>query len=834
MSESAVHARAGGAPVAAYGAIALALGVLLLRACVGMETLTGWETDPLLDPAPSSGLTPGLSIAVDAVSVVASGVALLLFRGRVAPVSLCVWGVVALVIAYHAVLASHADLQHLRIGAAWLSAITLGVVLSARGVGTDRGVRSLVCGCLGGFAALLVCKGALQVFVEQPAMIASFKQNSTLFFQSQGWEPGSTMARAYERRVNQTEATGWFGLSNVFASVCAAMVPIGLACGFGAWRAKRAEREEAGDPDRASAGLGLIAACGVTTALAISGVIMAGGKGGYVAMALGLGVLLGLAVLVRRATDAGRGRLSARLAGGLGVACVVGALGAIAARGVVGERLSELSIWFRAFYIEASLRIFGERPLLGVGPDGFKDAYTRLKNPLSPEEVASPHSIFFDWGATLGAAGVALGVLVLWWAWRCGAGLVETHVAQKPEADAPAPDERTLARLICAVAAAVVLSSLSLERAALGPAQGLMMVIGLVLWCVLGTCAMKSVMRDGFAKIGIAAGAIAMLTHAQIEVTGSWTQSSGLLLALVGLAASGAGVSRGATTSAGDAPDSGGGTARWRVRAPGVVVILMGIGLAFAATAAIGFDRALQKAAEPLRAIALARMTARLESDRSVHAGELQRMVEDAAARLEIETGTAVPATPSGLVNASDRAEPTLIRNAARALEPDALRTWLPSIRDWRIERERKRLNLHIACRVVQSDSAAATASGRDVFFRPTDERERGYASKIAWDATAAGALLDAGVPGVVTRQEHVRMLDAATRADSGNTRHWMMLLRVLRDRVTDAEVPDRGAALKAAAQGALRADERMRLDRATRGLTDAERREVDAVLIRP
>lgn len=830
------------APVAAHVAIAISLGVLLLRACVGFETLAGWEADPLLDPAPSSGLTPGWSIAIDGVSMCAAGAALMLLRGRVSLISSCVWAVVAIVIGYHGVLAPHADLQHLRIGASWLSAITLGVVLSAAGVGTDRRVRSLITGCLVGFSTLLACKGALQVFVEQPAMIESFKQNSTLFYQSQGWEPGSTMARAYERRISQTEAIGWFGLSNVFASICAALVPIGLACTFGAWRIRRAGRKAAGAETSPRTGSGLILACAGATALAISGVIMAGGKGGYVAMALGVSVLGLLAALVRLASGGGsRGRMASRLAGALGVASVLGALGVIAIRGVIGDRLSELSIWFRAFYVEAAFRVFGERPLLGVGPDGFKEAYTRLKNPLSPEEVASPHSIFFDWSATLGIAGVALALLGLWWAWRCGAGLVEAHAAESSTGDhASAPTliapftadetevqhavERTLARMICAVGALVVLGSLYLERAALGPAQGLMMVTGLVLWCVLGVCAMTSAMRDGFAKLGVAAGAIAMLTHAQIEVTGSWPQSCGVFVALLGLAASSAGATR-----RDFAPHR-----EPRSRASGAIVVIVGLAFAAAALAALGFDRALQRAAEPLRAIALARMIVRLEGDRSIPAGEYARMVIEASERLAGETGEDVLATPAGLLTASNRAEPALTLNAASALDAVSLRSWLPSIRDWRIDRERKRLILNTARRLVQSDSKTATALARDVFFRPTDERERAYASKLAWDASAGGALLDAGVQGVLTRQEHVRLLEACTRSDAGNTRHWMMLLRVLRDRVTDADVPERAAGLKAAAQGALRADEMMRLDRQTRGLTDAERREVDAVLIRP
>jgi hypothetical protein len=809
------------AGVAACVAVAVALGVLLLRACMGTETLAGWETDPLIDPAPSSGITPGVSITIDAISMFASGAVLMRMRARVSWVIAGVWAVVMGVLAYHAFISPGADVSQLRVGAAWASAITLGLVLNASGVGTDRRLRALVCGLLAGFVALIVCKGTLQIVVEQPTMIASFKQNSALFFQSQGWEPGSTMARAYERRVMQTEAIGWFGLSNVFASVCAAAVPVMLASAFGAWRKRR---EAIASDNEAGGGWGVIVGCGAMAAAAVAGVVIAGGKGGVIAMALGVGVMVALAVLVRASgRDQRRATVCARVAGAIGVLAVVGALGAIALRGVIGERMSELSIWFRAFYVEASLRIFGERPLVGVGPDGFKDAYTRLKNPLSPEEVASPHSVFFDWTACLGLAGVAMSLVMLWWLWRIGLGLVQRHAAETSGVARIAGDDvdeavepRTLARLVCAVGAVCVLGSLMMERVALGPPQAVMMVGGLVLWCVLGACVMTSAMRDGFVKIGLAAGAIAVATHAQIEVTGSWVQSCGVLMALVGMAASG------------EAPAEERASSRIASsRIHGMAALVVGIALYSAGGwPVMKFDRAIQAAAEPLRAVAFARATARAVADPGMTSDERDRLISDANDRLARFAAGESAVTVAGLLARAERAEAKLVVEAAAALDK-----FPPGVSDWRIERERKRLILTIARGMLASDPNGARKLAAQAFFRP-EEGERGYPSKLSWDASAAGGLLDAGVSWVVTPAEHLAMLEACTRADPGNTRHWMALLRMLRDR--PGVFVDQAAKLKAAAEGAVRADERMRLDKATRGLTDAERREVGAILIRP
>ena len=65
------------------------------------------------------------------------------------------------------------------------------------------------------------------------------------------------------------------------------------------------------------------------------------------------------------------------------------------------------------------MRVFGDHALTGVGPDGFQQAYLFAKNPLSPEEVSSPHSILFDWLSTLGVAGLAWGALLVL---GCGGG----------------------------------------------------------------------------------------------------------------------------------------------------------------------------------------------------------------------------------------------------------------------------------------------------------------------------------------------------------------------------------------------------------------------------
>ena len=95
----------------------------------------------------------------------------------------------------------------------------------------------------------------------------------------------------------------------------------------------------------------------------------------------------------------------------------------VAARGLIGESLGERSILFRWFYMRGATGIIADEPVLGVGPAGFQPAYAMHKPAISPEDVTSPHSIFFDYIATLGVFGVALGVLAILAIWRIGTGL---------------------------------------------------------------------------------------------------------------------------------------------------------------------------------------------------------------------------------------------------------------------------------------------------------------------------------------------------------------------------------------------------------------------------
>lgn len=472
------------APRAVLTGAALVLGVMVLRMSSSFDPFPGWSGDPFRVASPILGLTPARSITLDAVVLLGS--VLMLLRGRPGA---CAWwllsasaaGVIA--VAWHARPGSPDALDNLVLGTAWVCGM-----LGAVAIGHSQryaSVRTLAVACVLGVVPLLVFKSAVQVLIEHPDMVRMFQQSKQEFIESQGWALGSPSALAYERRLMQSEGTAWFGLANVFASTAAWGF---VACAGLAWSAIRAR-------DRSPA-LMFGAACAVCGV----GVVMAGAKGGYAAAGLGLGLLVFLPLIKRARPSWG---------GWIGALVVAGTLAAVAARGFIGERLGELSILFRWFYLHGAARIFVESPIAGTGPAGFKSAYMRLKNPLSPEDVASPHSVFFDFGATLGLAGLVLAAAWFALVWRAGRGATE------PDDSAAATDPRALTRLAGLIGAAGIIGAAWLEQPVATVESTLVRFAGLVAFVALAW----TVANIGGMGVALGAAALALAAQCQIELT---------------------------------------------------------------------------------------------------------------------------------------------------------------------------------------------------------------------------------------------------------------------------------------------------------------------------
>lgn len=533
---------------ASLAALVLA-AVCVVRVTAVTDTFPGWAASPLDLPSPIVGITPAISLGLDCVVLVAASVLLATASALRTSVVLLL-ALAAGAVCYHAGHGNSIHLENAVEGAHWFSSIVAGIAVAywaPRGQVASEPARALafepvsgpvsgpvpfyafwpacfVAAVCIGLLPMLVMRAAQQVWIEHPQMLESFSRDKVGYITAQGWNPDSPMALAYIRRLSQAEGTGWFGLSNVFASLMAA------GCVFAVCMAVLRRGGQVG-ATALWAALGI--ACG-------AGMLLAGSKGGFAAAMVGVVLVAGIGICGRVThTAATRARLALIIACG----CTAGVVLLVVVRGLVGERAGELSILFRWYYIEAAARIAVQAPLLGVGPGEFKQAYLLAKNPLSPEDVSSPHSVFFDYIACLGAGGWALCALLMSMVLLCARRLVylassgatgnPTGASVGYSASDPAPGQRFPApqkelslrvclRYVVAALAAGVLTSAFLEQEIVTPLSTLVRLAGLVLGGLVAAGILMVATGDAAARralgCALACAALAMVAHAQIEM----------------------------------------------------------------------------------------------------------------------------------------------------------------------------------------------------------------------------------------------------------------------------------------------------------------------------
>ena len=472
----------------------------LVRVLVTIDPMPVWSMDPLAMWIPPAGVGPSMLLTLDLAGMLGAAAVVFAQRRsvRTLPAALLLVGCAG--VALHAArVPSDAE-----IGLPWVFAVSGAFALAHLPHASMW--RSVAFAAMLAVVVLLVGRGVLQVFVEHPQTVESYRQTREAFLESQGWSPDSAMARNYERRLFQAEASGWFGLSNVYGSLMAA---IGLGLGTAGVLALRGR---AGD--RRVPWVLLVA-----SALCVFALVISRSKGG-----VGAGVL-GLVAILAATRFRGRARVV------IAAVPVLVLLGVVA-RGLVGERIGELSILFRWFYMEGATRIFLDHPLVGVGPAGFKDAYLLAKPAISPEEVTSAHNLLFDWLATLGLFALAWVAL---FALACRG--IGSAIDDREPPTPPAWDERTGVLIAAGLFAAAIAGGAYFERALLTPEMGIVRAIGL-LGAIAVAAAMVRASREHAraATLGAAAIAAVLLGHMQIEVVGVWAASVPLVGCLVGLA----------------------------------------------------------------------------------------------------------------------------------------------------------------------------------------------------------------------------------------------------------------------------------------------------------
>ncbi|MCH8822843.1 MAG: O-antigen ligase family protein [Planctomycetes bacterium] len=368
-----------------------------------------FDINPVLSPDPLPGIGPVGSLIFDSLVLVACALGML---GIVLGKKSINWWLVLLAMVPIPVIIYHGldDIGNMWRGTTWAASAISCVVLAH--LARDRTLRIALFAVLFAVFLPLVVRGAMQskvtIFgatIEGSLYAQQIEEVETYideFIEDLGWEKGSASALIFERRARQANPRGWFPTTNIFASLIACGLIISVGLGIGAVRSKQTS--------------GWIGFCAILAAIMVLALLLSGSKGAIFAS------LAGLALLVVPRIALLKKIFTPKRAGALIIAMIGLALLAVVVRGTVLNEgfLGEKSLLFRWHYMAGASKTISENPVLGVGPDEFKTAYTLNRLARSPEEVTSVHSAFVDWISMLGMSGIAWVLLVLLLLYRAG------------------------------------------------------------------------------------------------------------------------------------------------------------------------------------------------------------------------------------------------------------------------------------------------------------------------------------------------------------------------------------------------------------------------------
>ncbi len=274
--------------------------------------------------------------------------------------------------------------------------------------------QRLVLVVLVALATTLGAKGVFQVAVEIPEQVAMFEADPA---GSLGHlAPDSPQAAMAEIRLREPTAKGFWSLANIYGSTMVLLMLPAAAMAFDKWR--RARDDWAALFNQTGRGMQMeiplpVVAAAASTAAAIPAAVAWWLTGSIGAIAAGLAAAVAAVVLYRwrRPAAAHRRGLLAAAAVAFG-----GATAAVIAVGLARDGLPMRTLQVRWEYWTGSVAMLGERPLLGVGPGNFPDAYLPHRPFGAEEAVKNPHNVIVHALAEYGLPGGGLYLALLAWA----------------------------------------------------------------------------------------------------------------------------------------------------------------------------------------------------------------------------------------------------------------------------------------------------------------------------------------------------------------------------------------------------------------------------------
>ncbi len=528
VSEVLAAAEEGGWRARVAVACGVVIAVVVLIPGLVPTFVNPWlETDPRVEGLPEAlgGMTGTMAVGLQVVGMVAAGIGMGVSRGlRTWWLLLAGFGCVG---ALGSVMMGAGSTGNRVMVGSWVAGVVMAVGMASLVADRGHGVavrRWVVAALVAGLVPLTV-DALWQVLVEHPQNVRFFERTMDEMLAARGWVERSPEHLLFERRMMFSDATGGYALSNVLGSVGAGLACLGL--GFVGLRLR----------DR-----GTLTAVGVVL---MGGVLvwLTASRGAMGAMVLGLvwfGLVWWLGGRIKRAW------LRGVVVGGLGVGMVLVPWLAIGWAGLQGappppgegEALPGwLSLLFRYWYLEAGVRMLVEVPgvwWMAVGPQGFALMFGWMKDPMLPEEVASTHNVVIDLLVMLGVYGLCWLVLGGWWLWRaiCPPALDEGEPQDLRGGEPNWLGGLVVAGLLLMPVTWVLLPTLLVETAFLQ-----LVVFGGYAVAVAWLAEVGRGVSGRVMGMGLAAGALVLVVHGQMEMTffnGGASQLAWMVLGLAG------------------------------------------------------------------------------------------------------------------------------------------------------------------------------------------------------------------------------------------------------------------------------------------------------------
>ncbi len=497
--------------------------VIVLPCLVSFLRVIYFDIDPRLDMfygdggGGITGMGPtGIAVYQTIALLAASG--LFIFAGRRG--GGIHWSLVLLSLGGMLLCGHHMSMHYgnLSICGAWLasSALAMGVFHTMR--------YPVIRHCLvAGLVAALVpmfLEAVWYVLVDHPETVRMYLENKSQIIAGRHWAPGSSQQLQYERRLMGSDAIGPFGLSNVFGSVVASLTVLSGGVSLGLLRSAVSRR-------RCATGIALVTVVGVMTTL------LTQSKGAMMALSAGFILMMFAGGVVRY-----HGRF-AKLVPFVGILSVISVVAVVGIRGMLGppdDWEGERSLLFRYHYLQGALRIATDDVpaslVYGAGPEGFKEAYPRIKVPINPEEVPSAHNVFADFVAMLGVGGWCYSLVLLVFLYKAGRSIADSMMNCEPIFPSVLTTEIKRSRLLSALLVTAVLFGFSyyFSSETMWWGNALLWALKAVLFFTVFIFLFRSpIVNSYWLDIGLFGSIAVLLMHNQLEM-GFYQPSSVIII----------------------------------------------------------------------------------------------------------------------------------------------------------------------------------------------------------------------------------------------------------------------------------------------------------------